>query len=240
MHNFAKILIYKSNSCYCLNYKIIYNNHNKKLLNKENNSTNTEHSSFFMSDSEKYKEFYSTETLNQKGDTNNLENNIDSFPINKNLSSCFLEKNNFNENTQLLNSSDIVNQDIQQKIMDITCKKMELNQQLNIIKYNKKKIKELKEVYDIDIKLFEKFENFLENDSNFIIPELFQEKFIIFKQLKKNNTLSYETFISQYNKNNDYEYFPLNYHESSYIENNSNEEFDIDSVNSYNSNNFDN
>jgi hypothetical protein len=105
--------------------------------------------------------------------------------------------------------------------------KIILQHDINMLNIQKKRIEESKIVYDNDIKLYNLFKNKIENDANFIIPELFEDKYIIFKKLDLLSNLSWETFTSEYNTENDYnDYFIENdYEKKSNIE----EEIIIDS-----------
>lgn len=100
------------------------------------------------------------------------------------------EKDNEIENEyKELNSSD----DEKNKI-----DKTELQHKLNILKFQKDKIEESKNKYEVDVKLYHEFKKKLEEDINFAIPELFEEKYKIFHQLDVQNNLNWETFSLLY------------------------------------------
>ena len=62
-------------------------------------------------------------------------------------------------------------------------------------------MKELKNIYENDLKLFNLFnENKLKSD-NFIIPYLFEKKYNLFNKLLNENNLSCDSFIKEYNYN---------------------------------------
>lgn len=112
--------------------------------------------------------------------------------------------------------------------------KNNLQHKINMLKIQKEKIRESKEIYDNDIILFNKFKKNILNDSKFIIPELFNDKFEILKKLEEENELNWENFIKYYNHNNIYsDYFKLNSYDESFIKstkkNNISMEFEIDS-----------
>jgi len=117
----------------------------------------------------------------------------------------------------------------------IAKEKSDLLRNLNIIKGKKEKIVESKQVYENDMKLFELFSTNKKSDINFVIPELFVDKFNIFNKLKENGILSWETFMKEYktNQSNNYDdYFLPNKYETevkAYDSNSSiNEELDIE------------
>jgi hypothetical protein len=124
------------------------------------------------------------------------------------------------------------------KVIDIARKKLELHHRINILKVQKQKIEESKQVYENDIKLYKTFSENLLKDSNFIIPELFLEKYNLMKKLDNNNNLSWESFVKEYKTTNFYgDYFGTNNYEDMFInseenesvESNLSEEFDIES-----------
>ena len=106
-----------------------------------------------------------------------------------------------------------------ENLENIAKNKIELQHDINILKKQKEKLIESKQVYETDLKLFEMFTNEINKNPNFIIPELFINKYKIFKKLKLENDLSLESFNLEYkkNKNNDYnDYFKSNDYENNY------------------------
>lgn len=120
------------------------------------------------------------------------------------------------------------------KFIKLAEDKNNLQHKINMLKVQKERFKESKEIYDNDIKLFNKFKKNIVDDSQFIIPELFKEKFIIFKKLENENILNWENFIKNYNHNNIYsDYFKSNSYDDSFVpheqKNSINIEFEIPS-----------
>jgi hypothetical protein len=111
--------------------------------------------------------------------------------------------------------------------------KIILQHKINMLKVQKERIKESKEIYDNDIKLYSKFKENVSKDSAFIIPELFKEKFDLFKKLDEENKLSWESFVKEYVHSNVYSDFKLNSYDESFIKPDRkpciNEEFEIES-----------
>ena len=167
MKNSAIILIIKTNSCYCINTKIIYESNNNIVL-------------------ERKKPF---------------------IDIDKNYNPVYEN----NEKDMKINNINLENAKI--KLETIGNKKNNLQHKINIIKYNNEKQLETKKIYEIDIELFKKFLDNQLNDPLFTIPDLFKEKFNVFKKLFDNNNLSYETFFKEYY--NKYNYTYLKYNEDS-------------------------
>jgi len=124
------------------------------------------------------------------------------------------------------------------KVIDIAKQKLELHHRINILKVQKQKIEESKQVYENDIKLYKTFNENLLKDSKFVIPELFLEKYNLIKKLDLNNNLSWESFVKEYKTTNFYgDYFGTNNYEDMFINSEENEsaessigeEFDIES-----------
>ena len=119
-----------------------------------------------------------------------------------------------------------------EKYQKVAKEKSELLHNMNIIKATKERMIESKQVYMNDLKLFELFSMNKKSDTNFIIPELFLDKFNLFTKLKESDTLSWETFTKEYKTNfNDYnDYFVPNDYEKEVKENNNmiEEELDIE------------
>lgn len=96
--------------------------------------------------------------------------------------------------------------------------KIILQHKINMLKVQKERIEESKEIYTHDIKLYNKFKQELNTDNNFIIPELFKNKFIILKKLDEENRLDWDNFFKEYNHNNIYgDYFKINSYDESFI-----------------------
>jgi hypothetical protein len=113
--------------------------------------------------------------------------------------------------------------------------KITLQHKINLLKLQRERIKESKELYDHDIKLYNKFKQNLSSDNSFIIPDLFKDKFNILNKLDDENKLNWDNFFKEYNHNNIYgDYFKLNSYDKSFIvldkkKNNIDEEFEIES-----------
>jgi hypothetical protein len=69
---------------------------------------------------------------------------------------------------------------------------------INLLKEQQKKETEKENIYNSDIKLYDIFKLKKENNPKFEIPELFTQKYEIFKNLELNNSLNYENFYKIY------------------------------------------
>ena len=77
-------------------------------------------------------------------------------------------------------------------------KQIELTHELNLIKLQEKLLNEKKETYNIDLKLFNQFNDNYNDEIN-SIPELFRDKFIFMKKLYDENNLKFEYYLNYYN-----------------------------------------
>jgi hypothetical protein len=123
--------------------------------------------------------------------------------------------------------------------VEITKQKVELQHKINMLKQQKKKIEESKTTYENDYKLFELFTESKQKDPNFVIPEIFIKKFDLMTQLNKENKLSWDNFVKEFQHDNLYnEYFGLNSYEEMFLESDDenkssiSEELDIESESS--------
>lgn len=69
---------------------------------------------------------------------------------------------------------------------------------INLLKAQREKIIESKNKYEVDLKLYNNFKDKLRVDPNFEIPEIFTEKYSIFKRLDDNNDLNWDSFATEY------------------------------------------
>jgi len=106
--------------------------------------------------------------------------------------------------------------------------KIELQHKINILKQQKKKINESKITYENDYKLFELFTESKQKDPNFVIPEIFTKKFDLMTQLTKENKLSWDNFVKEFQHDNVYnDYFGLNSYEEMFLESDDENKSDI-------------
>lgn len=77
-------------------------------------------------------------------------------------------------------------------------KQMDLQYNLSLLKKKKEQIEESQRTYEININLYKRFKSLMKNNPNFIIPEMFQDKFILMEQLEHDNMLTWENFHNRY------------------------------------------
>ena len=107
----------------------------------------------------------------------------------------FIEKNKKKQEKKLTKEEE---EKIKKKKKEIFEKKTEIEIKKNRLNMQKAKIDNSKSIYKNDIKLFKKFKKMLEKNSDFMIPEMFQNKFILFTKLENDDKLSWENFYLEY------------------------------------------
>jgi hypothetical protein len=120
------------------------------------------------------------------------------------------------------------------KLLKFTNQRSELQHKINMLKIQKEKIDESKQVYESDLKLFRIFKTSVDTDNNYEIPELFAKKYEIMNKLFNENNLTWENFTEKYKNENYYgEYFTQNSYEEKFLNNTDviiDEEVDINNI----------
>ena len=105
-------------------------------------------------------------------------------------------------------------------VLEMAKQKIDLQHKINILKKQKEKIEESKNVYENDLKLYKIFNQSKESDVNFKVPELFLKKYEIMERLNCDNMLTWENFIKNYQHDNYYgDYFSSNSYEDMFVNN---------------------
>lgn len=73
---------------------------------------------------------------------------------------------------------------------------------LNVLKKKKERINEQRRIFAVDIDLYQKFKDIKEKNVNFVIPEMFEKKYIIMEELEKQKCLNCDTFYQVYENDN--------------------------------------
>lgn len=76
--------------------------------------------------------------------------------------------------------------------------KKDVQRQINKMKELKDKLEERRNIYDNDIKLYNLFKLKLEEEEDFKIPELFEKKFKLLRELEGEDKLNFENFNRLY------------------------------------------
>ena len=133
-----------------------------------------------------------------------------------------------NDSGNIVSVDELYNSESYKKIAQ---EKIDVVTDINKIKYDKKLMVEKNKLYNEDIKLFELFTKEKEKNKNFVIPALFELKFPIFDRLIKENNLSFETFMEEYEKvkpENNYDMFTSNNYEKTFEKNNKDFEMEFE------------
>jgi len=212
---------YILNSGYCSN-KIIFNQKPKIIVPIQIDNT-IDNMKDNIDKIDNTKDNIDNTKYNMKDNTkDNTKDNIDNMKDNT--------KDNIDNTKDNINNNKIDNTKNYEMMEIVVKNKIDIQRNINILNKYKKKIIESKQVYENDIKLFNLFTNNLNNDSNFIIPELFIDKYKIFKKLTLENNVSWDSFNIEYDniKNNNYnDYFKPNDYENNYEKINNNIEEEI-------------
>lgn len=108
-------------------------------------------------------------------------------------------------------------------VIEMAKQKVDLQHKINLLKKQKEKIEESKNVYENDLKLFKMFKQSKETNPSFEIPELFAQKYNIMINLENSNELTWENFSKNYKQENYYgDYFSSNSYENMFINNSNN------------------
>ena len=111
----------------------------------------------------------------------------------------------------------------EKRINEIEKEKHDLIHNMNLLKIQQNKITEIKQVFEVDLKLFNQFKLAKEVDEKFVIPELFVNKYKIMNNLFLTDKLDCENYYNEMknNKDNDIydEHFITNSYENSFINN---------------------
>jgi hypothetical protein len=223
MKEFALIHTIRENSCFRIKTKKVTldKSYKKEMLNKtcklngfncKNTFSNSE--SDIMSSSLSYES--STEIITSESDKNSSSCTNSISSPQKESSILDIKSEPFvvsNKQTIQIDYSNPV-------ILEMAKQKIDLQHKINILKKQKEKIEESKNVYENDLKLYKIFKQSKESDVNFKVPELFIKKYEIMEKLNCDNILSWENFIKNYQHDNYYgDYFSSNSYEDMFVNN---------------------
>lgn len=132
--------------------------------------------------------------LNKK---NGFEDNSVKAKVNydySNSDSSESDKNNLSD--LIINVEEIKKKKVE---MTKNAKEQQKDQaRINILNLQKEKILESKNKYEVDLKLYNKFKGLIKNDIDFVIPDIFIDKFNILKELDDKDILSWDNFAKIY------------------------------------------
>ncbi len=124
------------------------------------------------------------------------------------------------------------------ELLELAKQKIDIQHNINLLNNKKHRLEELKQIYDTDLKLYNIFKT---KNTKFVIPALFVSKYNLFKKLELENNISFETFMKEFNdENNINDSFLDNDYNNKFYKNdvneeceiNVNEEYEIESANS--------
>ena len=163
------------------------NNLQKNINNSHSFSTIVDSNSFLIEDFSSNDTTESTSIATEElNEINELENEIAKINCEQVLDVVVEEKKK---------ESNKQNQKIQEK-------RSKIDYNLNILKKKKEQLEEQKRVFEVDLDLYNKFNKIKNENDSFIIPDIFLQKYNIFKVLHKDNTINLEVFNKLYKKDN--------------------------------------
>ena len=107
-----------------------------------------------------------------------------------------LEVNQIDEDDET--QTDSVNSEEIEEIQNLITETNDIQYKLNLLKKDKEKLEEKKNVFLIDKDLYFKFKNSLETDDEFTVPEIFLNKYKLFRTLEEEDNLTWEEFNKRY------------------------------------------
>jgi hypothetical protein len=171
------ILEYKMNSCILLNeftVDLYYNITNKSSINYDKNK------SVFIKNNFEYEPDSPTTTSTES---------FESSESSKTTSSI---------NTSEEERRKKAEREFVEKQNKLAQQKIDINHQINMLKEEQKKIDEKKSQYNYDLELYNKFKKLKNEQNNFIIPFMFENKYYCFEKLDEKNKISFENYMELY------------------------------------------
>jgi hypothetical protein len=111
----------------------------------------------------------------------------------------------------------------EKRIADIEKEKHDLIHKMNLLKLQQKNITEAKQIFDVDLKLFNQFKTSKEINDQFVIPELFINKYKIMSKLFLEDKLDWSNYYYEMKNNKESniydDHFITNSYENSFINN---------------------
>ena len=122
--------------------------------------------------------------------------NVETRNLNENIEPDEIRENNNDSNNELKTKpTDKKKEGRQKKVV----KKEQVDQyNYNLLKAQREKILESKNKYEVDLSLYNRFKDEMSTNSQFEIPEAFEEKYHLFKKLEDNDEISWDNYASIY------------------------------------------
>ena len=240
MKDFALIHKIRENSCFKIKTKKITldnssKSHKKEMLNKTCRLTGFNCKNTFSNSNS---ESDISSSLSYESSTENITSTVASSDSNKvsntSIGSIISSLAHKSEQVLDLKTKNIHIDYTNPVVLEMAKQKIDLQHKINLLKKQKEKIEESKNIYENDLKLYKMFKQSKESNLQFEIPELFIKKYEIMEKLNNDNVLTWENFIKNYQHENYYgDYFSSNSYEDMFINNSEsvNEDNNNDSIN---------
>jgi hypothetical protein len=122
---------------------------------------------------------------------NYTKEGMEQFVSKKNLS---IVKYHNNTICRIKNEKKKEEEKVVEKVNIDMSKKSDVEYNINLLKKEKEKLENKKEVYEVDLELYKKFKKIKEDDEDFEIPDMFEEKYEIFSVLEEMDSVNFESF----------------------------------------------
>ena len=129
------------------------------------------------------------------------DNSITSCEYNENEVESFTDDDTTDDNNTKVDTEEL-DDDTQNKIKESRNNKIELMNNIHLLKKEKEKMNDSKPVYEVDLKLFNKFKTIKKENINFQIPDMFIDKYNLMLELENENKLTWENFYNMYKPTN--------------------------------------
>jgi hypothetical protein len=173
--------------------------HNKKLVGLFNDISicNTLIRSLNKQNFAKINDFYANEYI----ENSMLLIRKITFPYNNNKN-----ENEYIDNKEFKMTKEIINKlKGTKEYSKIENERVEIGKKQKLLYKQKEKLQEMKNMFEVDEKLFQDFKKKISTDEKFEIPPLFKNKYKLLKHLDNDNNLNLENFMYYYDLDDDNE-----------------------------------
>lgn len=190
-----------SDILFLVNYKSefngIYSNMNKAMISILSQVKDKEIVDF------KIETIYNNSNLREKTYYFKIEDNkYCLYNFTTKFSNIILESFNVEFNSNLEeeeeDNSYSLNSEEEKEYQEIKATENDLQHKINLLRKDKEKLEEMKSVYEVDLKLYYKFKKELEENEDFTIPEMYVQKYKIFRELEEKGEISWDNFHEKY------------------------------------------
>jgi hypothetical protein len=196
-----KIIIqkYKINTCILLEELIVDLNYN---IAKKNNINYSQINDIYEADTELSTTENDTELNSTEYDNNQYINTLDDNQYATQDDNQYATQDGTQEEESINTEQEELNKKLKREFLDQQTKlgqeKIKLQHEINLLKEKQKEYDEALILYNSDLELYNKFKKLKIENTKFVIPNMFEDKYKIFEKLELDDKLDFENFINQY------------------------------------------